>query len=80
MMNKKITKKSRRKKICFFTKNKVDYIDYKEYEFLSNYVNINKKIITRKITGTSTHYQKKLAKAIKRARLMALMPYSNKQD
>ena len=42
-MNKNVKRKSRRKKICFFTKNKIEYIDYKEFEFLGNYVNINKK-------------------------------------
>ena len=72
-------KKRRYSKTCFFKKNKVDYINYKEYEFLEKFMNINKKILTSKITGTSVKYQRKLSISIKRARHMALLPYSNKQ-
>ena len=58
-----------RKKVCFFTKNKIDYIDYKDV------VSANGKIIARRVTGTSAKYQRQLAAAIKRARQMALLPY-----
>lgn len=78
-MNKKRTKKIiRRRRQCFFTKNKIDYIDYKNVDLLKRFVNINGKIITRKITCTTAKFQRQLAKAIKRARYMALMPYTNK--
>ena len=64
-----------RKKVCFFTKNKIDYIDYKEVELLKRFVSANAKIIPRRVTGTSAKYQRQLAAAIKRARQMALLPY-----
>lgn len=59
-----------RKKVCFFTKNKIDYIDYKDVELLKRFVSANGKIIPRRVTGTSAKYQRQLAAAIKRARQM----------
>ncbi|MDD3026655.1 MAG: 30S ribosomal protein S18 [Erysipelotrichaceae bacterium] len=64
-----------RKKVCFFTKNKITYIDYKDVELLKKFVSANGKIIPRRVTGTSAKYQRQLATAIKRARQMALLPY-----
>ena len=64
-----------RKKVCYFTKNKVAYIDYKDVELLKRFVSSNGKIIPRRVTGTSAKYQRMLATAIKRARQMALLPY-----
>jgi small subunit ribosomal protein S18 len=64
-----------RKKVCYFTKNKVEYIDYKDVELLKRFVSSNGKIIPRRVTGTSAKYQRELAVAIKRARQMALLPY-----
>ena len=64
-----------RKKVCYFTKNKIDYIDYKDVELLKRFVSANGKIIPRRVTGTSAKYQRQLAVAIKRARQMALLPY-----
>ena len=61
-----------RRKVCYFTKNKIDYIDYKDVEL---FISANGKIIPRRVTGTSAKYQRKLARAIKRARQMALLPY-----
>ena len=63
-----------RKKVCFFTKNKIDYIDYKDVELLKRFVSANGKIIPRRVTGTSAKYQRQLAAAIKRARQMAATP------
>ncbi len=64
-----------RKKVCYFTKNNVEYIDYKDVELLSRFISANGKIIPRRVTGTSAKYQRMLAVAIKRARQMALLPY-----
>ena len=61
-----------RRKVCYFTKNKIDYIDV---ELLKRFISANGKIIPRRVTGTSAKYQRKLARAIKRARQMALLPY-----
>ena len=57
-----------RKKVCYFTKNKIESIDYKD-------ISANGKIIPRRVTGTRAKYQRMLATAIKRARQMALLPY-----
>ena len=64
-----------RRKVCYFTKNKIAYIDYKEVELLKRLIPSNGKIIPRRVTGTSARYQRMLAAAIKRARQMALLPY-----
>ena len=64
-----------RRKVCYFTKNKVAYIDYKDVELLKRFVSSNGKIIPRRVTGTSAKYQRELAVAIKRARHMALLPF-----
>ena len=61
-----------RKKVCYFTKNKIKEIDYKDVEL---FINANGKIIPRRVTGTRAKYQRMLATAIKRARQMALLPY-----
>ena len=65
--------KSRRE--CYFTKNNVQYIDYKDEELLNKYINDRGKIKSRRSTGTKADYQRDLAKAIKRSRHMALMPF-----
>ena len=65
----------RKKKVCYFTKNNITYIDYKDVELLKRFVSANGKIIPRRVTGTSAKYQRMLATAIKRARQMALLPY-----
>ena len=64
-----------RKKVCYFTKNKIEYIDYKDVELLKRFISANGKIIPRRVTGTRAKYQRMLATAIKRARQMALLPY-----
>ena len=64
-----------RKKVCYFTKNNIKYIDYKDVELLKKFISPNGKIIPRRVTGTSAKYQRMLATAIKRAREMALLPY-----
>lgn len=64
-----------RKKVCYFTKNHIEYIDYKDVELLKRFISANGKIIPRRVTGTRAKYQRMLATAIKRARQMALLPY-----
>ncbi len=66
---------TKRKKYCRFKKMRIKYIDYKDADFLMKFVNEQGKLLPRRITGTSTKYQKKVAKAVKRARHLALMPY-----
>ncbi|HPD65629.1 MAG TPA: 30S ribosomal protein S18 [Bacteroidia bacterium] len=72
-----ITPKERpkRKKYCWFKKNNIRYIDYKDPDFLLRYVDENGKIIPRRYTGTSLKYQRRLASAIKKARHLALLPF-----
>ena len=60
-----------RKKVCYFTKNKIKTID----ELLKRFISPSGKITSRRATGTSAKYQRMLAVAIKRARYMALLPY-----
>ncbi len=64
-----------KKKYCRFKKSRIKYIDYKDANFLLRFVNEQGKLLPRRLTGTSTKYQKKVSKAVKRARHLALMPY-----
>jgi small subunit ribosomal protein S18 len=64
-----------RKKVCYFTKNNITVIDYKDIELLKRFISSNGKIIPRRVTGTAAKYQRILATAVKRARQMALLPY-----
>ena len=70
-----ITVDVKKKKYCRFKKSGIKYIDYKDADFLLKFVNEQGKILPRRITGTSTKYQRKVAQAIKRARPLALLPY-----
>lgn len=63
------------KKNCYFKQNGIKYVDYKDVELLKKFVNPHARILSKKRTGVSTEYQKKLSVAIKRARFMALLPY-----
>ena len=67
----------RRKKFCRFTAEGIKEIDYKDLELLKQYITETGKIVPSRITGTSARYQRQLAVAIKRARYLALLPYSN---
>jgi len=64
-----------RRKVCYFTKNNIKSIDYKDVELLKRFISGNGKITPRRVTGTRAKYQRMLATAIKRARQMALLPY-----
>ena len=65
-----------RKKVCYFTKNNIKFIDYKDVELLKRFITPNGKIAPRRVTGTSARYQRELAAAIKNARFMALLPFT----
>ena len=65
----------RGRKRCYFTENKIEYIDFKDVELLKRFISDRGKILPRRVTGTKSYYQKHLARAIKRARFMALLPY-----
>lgn len=66
---------TRRRKICKFCADKIDYIDYKDPKLLLPFVPERGKIQPRRISGTCAKHQRKLARAIKRARQLALIPY-----
>tara|TARA_B100000686_G_C16019837_1_gene585370 strand:+ start:85 stop:309 length:225 start_codon:yes stop_codon:yes gene_type:complete len=67
----------KRKRYCRFTAEGIDEIDYKDLSILKNYVSESGKIIPSRISGTKTRYQRQLSTAIKRARYLALIPYSD---
>lgn len=68
----------RRKKFCYFTSNNIDEVDYKDANLLKKFVTESGKIVPSRITGTKARYQRQLAKAIKLARYLALLPYCDK--
>jgi len=65
-----------RRKSCFFCKDKVDEVDYKNINQLRRYVSEKGKIRNRRVTGACRRHQRQVAVAVKRAREMALLPYS----
>ena len=68
----------RRRKYCKFTAEGIKEIDYKDLETLRQYITETGKIVPSRITGTSAIYQRQLAVAVKRARFLALLPYTDK--
>lgn len=67
----------RRKKACRFTAEGVAEIDYKDLDTLRDYISETGKIVPSRITGTSAKYQRQLSTAIKRARFLALLPFTD---
>jgi small subunit ribosomal protein S18 len=67
----------KRRKFCRFTAEKIEWIDYKAVDLLKDFIGENGKIIPARITGTRTHFQRQLSDAIKRARFLALLPYTD---
>lgn len=67
----------RRRKFCRFTAEGVKEIDYKDLNTLKSYITETGKIVPSRITGTKAKYQRQLSTAIKRARYLALLPYSD---
>lgn len=66
-----------KRKYCYFKENKITEIDYKDVKLLRRFITEHGKIKPRRVTGTSSKMHRKLVRAIKRARNIALMPYSN---
>lgn len=67
-----------KKKRCYFTKHGITEIDYKDLEILKDFVTETGKIVPSWVTGTKAKYQRRLSRAIKRARFLALLPYSDR--
>lgn len=67
----------RRRKFCRFTAENVSHIDYKDLDTLKAYITETGKIVPSRITGTKAKYQRQLSTAIKRARYVALLPYTD---
>jgi small subunit ribosomal protein S18 len=67
----------RRRKFCRFTAEGIKEIDYKDVGLLKDFINENGKIIPARITGTKARYQRQLSVAVKRARYLALLPYTD---
>jgi len=70
----------KRRKFCRFTAAGVDQIDYKDLDTLRDFIQENGKIIPARLTGTKAHYQRQLDTAIKRARFLALLPYTDNHN
>jgi small subunit ribosomal protein S18 len=67
----------RRRRYCRFTAEGIQEIDYKDLSLLKGYITETGKIVPSRITGTKARYQRQLATAVKRARYLALLPYSD---
>jgi len=70
----------KRRKFCRFTAEKIAEVDYKDVEILKDFITENAKIMPARITGTKSGYQRQLSTAIKRARFLALLPYTDLHD
>ena len=69
---------TRRRKYCRFTADGIKEIDYKDLNLLKGYVTETGKIVPSRITGTKAHFQRQLSTAVKRARYLALLPYTDR--
>jgi len=70
----------RRRKYCRFTAEGVTKIDYKDINMLKNYINESGKIVPSRVTGTNARFQRQLARAIKIARFLSLLPYCDHHE
>ncbi|MDN5348402.1 MAG: small subunit ribosomal protein [Clostridia bacterium] len=68
--------KKRRKRVCSFCVDKIEQVDYKDANRLRRYITERGKILPRRISGNCAHHQRQLTKAIKRARIAALLPFT----
>ena len=67
----------KRRKFCRFSAEKIEWIDHKDIDILKDFINENGKMMPARITGTKSHYQRQLTTAIKRARFLALLPFTD---
>lgn len=65
----------RRRKVDYIAANHIEYVDYKDVDLLKRFISERGKILPRRVTGTSAKNQRKLTVAIKRARVMGLLPF-----
>lgn len=79
-MNAYQARRNRGPKECRFTKNNVKQIDYKDIDTLKEFISDSGHITPSYITGTKARYQRQLARAIKRARYLALLPYTDRHN
>ncbi|MCU0318253.1 MAG: 30S ribosomal protein S18 [Amoebophilaceae bacterium] len=75
LVNESVQRKGTNRKYCRFKKLGIKYVDYKNTDFLMRFLNEQGRILPRRLTGNSLKYQKRLARAVKRARQLALLPY-----
>jgi small subunit ribosomal protein S18 len=68
--------RNKRRKVCYFTVNKITHVDYKDLDLLRKFISERGKILPRRVTGTKAKYQRMLTVAVKRSRQMALLPYT----
>ena len=78
MLAKRLRFPPSRRRFCRFCQRKVDRIDYKDVETLKNYITESGKILPRRLTGCCAKHQRQLARAIKNARIAALLPFINR--
>ncbi len=74
-----MTQTIKSKKTCYFKSNNLKEVDYKDIELLKKFINSYGQILPRRRTGTSAKFQRKLAEAVKRARIMALLHFPNQR-
>ena len=70
-------RRKRRPKVCHFCVDKIEHVDYKEIEKLKKYITERGKIVPRRVTGTCAKHQRQITRAIKRARIIALLPFTS---
>lgn len=73
-----MSNQEKKEKKCYFCVNGIKDVDYKDIRTIQRFTNMYKKILPRKRTGLCSKHQRKLAMAVKRARIMALLPFTNK--
>tara|TARA_B100001094_G_C17852169_1_gene633209 strand:- start:50 stop:289 length:240 start_codon:yes stop_codon:yes gene_type:complete len=76
MNSKPSFKRKPKKKVCYFTANKIELIDYKDIKTLSRFVTERGKIVPKRNSGLTAKWQRQIANAVKRARFMGLLPYT----
>lgn len=72
-----MSKYFRRRRYCRFTEEGIKHIDYKDIDLLKDFITETGKVVPSRITGTKAKYQRQLTTAVKRARYLALLPYSD---
>ena len=75
MNSKPSFKRKPKKKVCYFTANKIELIDYKDIKTLSRFVTERGKIVPKRNSGLTAKWQRRIAEAVKRARFIGLLPY-----